>query len=914
MLFTIIFLTILAILLYLYFVKGMYLSLFWLNHSNSTDNFFSYASDYIENVCKTMDDIVDDEKENKDPDFSPEAFIKMAKEDDKRAWWNLLDEMLNSRLKNHKIHSNLDIAAIEERLKECKKLKATMQTGEETTETDDAMLNIIEFIKEFYINDDNLLYRYNKFREEVHEIIKVVEMQYINKADKKFYGAGGNETNFTKVHKSQKELRNQIVDAVEMTWIKYMEEYPNDFHKKDIDLTRKIFNDNNLTFDCDFYRIIYYNIQCHPIELLATSYQFNGYLMKIDKKHLYNILKKTKRIELNSIRHHDEMLFYKSYTNKIKTIHEDAKFLENEVKIKIKEFNEEYEKHFKARSGYTIDDIPDMFILMLHAKHIEDKKIRNLARINIFFKNMGASNDFQEHIAKYYNEFSPHSSEFTEEAIEKFNNVLLKLIAMRIIVAKYRQVIDEFYHASSFVQQNTAGDTKRVPFSSYPYNKTQLDILQLDMYLNDYLGHFSGRDKDTISRMSLTRQIGGMFNFTLFIIYMNDYVELCFYEKIKLFVTGDDERGIGSFKSKGSKFYEKSGEFLMSPKIINGILNLPKQLAGINDQQGSENYINTENDDEEVVEHFVDAIIKIGQAFVGIAKVVTSIIDVITDPIKFIFFLIGWILSVVLLLAWIVLVVIIMVLHLPWAVYAIYFAVFVLYWVTIFLLFGTIYFILSLLDSFTGGAILKFLRCENFPSAWHEQPNWHKDNVYTRSFFCTYPCAKRYEQYSFFCKKQNSNEPIFTPQQIIYNTYKRKAYITSAWNKMHYEHVPKLQDYVRKSDMEKMNVWTQFINDKKSYHRNAKSKFFKYNKICEASCSVLLLDPNIKKDDKEKIKTMCKNAFCYDNIRNNLYMKANAAIDTNSSKSYMFIAKTLTYIITIIIIAYVINAVKVPAF
>jgi hypothetical protein len=354
------------------------------------------------------------------------------------------------------------------------------------------------------------------------------------------------------------------------------------------------------------------------------------------------------------------------------------------------------------------------------------------------------------------------------------------------------------------------------------------------------------------------RTIGGMFNFELVSIYIRDYTDYIILNKI---VDIWD-----SFPEDMLDFHARIKKWWFSESTLSFFYSIPAKVAG----EGFVNNVSDEkknDDDEEVVETFVSAIINIGKAFVAIGKVFISIVNVITDPLKFILFIISWFISFGLLVMWII-VGLVFVFVTSWVLLLLWKIIKSSVWLSIYLIFVIIFGALAVIDGFLGGFIMKAMRCENYPSNWVTQPKYHKKNIFQRLFLlCSIPCNKKYYPYGLLCIRSNKAEPILAPHQVIYQSYDRENFIASSKDKLIYSYKPKYNKYPLMTEKEKLILWKNIYSDRTSYIEETIEGYKNYEKIVESACYIMK-NTMEEGENKDNVMQMCQSLFCYDEVEN----------------------------------------------
>jgi hypothetical protein len=418
-----------------------------------------------------------------------------------------------------------------------------------------------------------------------------------------------------------------------------------------------------------------------------------------------------------------------------------------------------------------------------------------------------------------------------------------------------------------------------------------LDILMLDVLLNKYLKKGRGDYMSNyIVSMYRMRQKGGFGNFNMMWVYIEDQTYYVFKEKIYLqywkpFIT--------NAKGLAAKINKKAA----SDAVTNWFLKLPMKIAGKEGftqqkmQEAQEVYETflTENPyKSDVREPFVMELIKIGKTFVAMFKVITSIINVITDPVAFLKFLIGYIIAIILYIIYLILYIIQFFVAVGYVVRVLVCSVMTIWWFFKWLMFAIIFVLLAVIDFPFGGAIMRSLRCENLPNAWHNNPNWHRENMNMRALFCNRKCRKRfYANGPHSCKKQKKDEPAFAPQQVIFNTLRQVEYLSSTRAKLIYAHKPNIKYFLTFTDSEKESLWRSVYQSHIEYMGGTDRPYEKYNKInityCKFVNSSTFNEKLMPAGVRAKLKQLCISAFCRDPDNCNLEFCKETPVSTTST-------------------------------
>jgi hypothetical protein len=371
---------------------------------------------------------------------------------------------------------------------------------------------------------------------------------------------------------------------------------------------------------------------------------------------------------------------------------------------------------------------------------------------------------------------------------------------------------------------------------------------------------------DQIERAYDLRKSGGIANMKIYKIYMKDYTQFVFKERIPEILL--------TFLTDVQNTTMRFQKIVSGPAAQDYMTKLPMTLAGMEGFIGT--YATFEPTDE--VEHFINILMDIGKAlmaipkfFKSIASVVTGLVNVVTSPMKFIRFILSAIIGIILIILWILLVVVgpVVFYIVAFVVVAFERAYHIFLWVVIYLAMAIIYFILWILDFATGGLIMRALRCENLPNAWHMIPGYAFNNIYKRTFLCSSPCGKRYNVVgASWCSRLEPYQPSYCPQQIIYSAYLANsgAVGESVANSkpLIHKYKPDLA-YFGMRDARKEEYLGEVFDNKLEFLKKCNGSVNEYNYINEYICEnldVLIPDIAANKDVRTKIQMCCSSAYC----------------------------------------------------
>ena len=445
-------------------------------------------------------------------------------------------------------------------------------------------------------------------------------------------------------------------------------------------------------------------------------------------------------------------------------------------------------------------------------------------------------------------------------------------------------------------------------------------VLMLDVMLSKYFdgSELSTTSRDTIIRMYQMRQTGGFSNFRLVKIYIGDYWDYAINQKIKRDIWGQ-------FPEQMRTLADRVLDTITAQPVLDWFTSLPSRLAGT-DKEGFKNRhpeaAKAANDafeafsispySRDVNETFVDQLLKIAKTFVEMLKVITAIVDVIADPVAFIKFLIGTIIAIILYIIYFILVNIQIAVAIAyiWAVCSAIAGT--VYWGVQVLVFAVFYCILSVIDMPLGGFIMRSLRCENLPDAWSRVSNWHNGNWYERTFFCSYQCRQGFKPSTLLpismCVSQDTDEPIYAPQQVIYNTFKNNEFVNSVGAKLVYSHSVDAAYFASKPETQ-AKMWKAVFEARQTYIQGCRngssgtSGYSDYDPLIKQMCSYMMA--NNAFDDDKVCKGLCENLYCSDTdaAKNPLCeVKQETGIDSEQAQPKDIVRKILFTVICIIVV------------
>lgn len=379
---------------------------------------------------------------------------------------------------------------------------------------------------------------------------------------------------------------------------------------------------------------------------------------------------------------------------------------------------------------------------------------------------------------------------------------------------------------------------------------------------------------DNIDRMNRTRFTGGGVggNWAIIGLYIEDYFNYIVFDKIVNEIWKH-------YPVDAKRWWKNVVDAITSPAIAEWIAHLPSNMAG----EGYKNkaaaiIVSTAdqsgvNADGDIVEHFF-GLDKIIMAFISLVKVLIGVVSVMTDPLAFIKFIIGAILAICLEIVYILICIIADIIigpilgYVGRLFYNIYLTVFLFVTLLIYVVF---YGVLGVIDIFTGGLIMRMMRCENLPDAWATTSNWGRNNRYTRTFLCGRSCWKRYYPSGLMCIKQAVDEPTFAPQQVLYQTWQNGNFVTSTRDKIAYSHRPSAKYFVNMTESAKKEMWQDVYTQQVDFYGECREQFKVYDTTACAMC-LYYTDPKnttgLTDAAIAKIKSLCVATYCTTNDSN----------------------------------------------
>lgn len=178
------------------------------------------------------------------------------------------------------------------------------------------------------------------------------------------------------------------------------------------------------------------------------------------------------------------------------------------------------------------------------------------------------------------------------------------------------------------------------------------------------------------------------------------------------------------------------------------------------------------------------------------------------------------------------------------------------------------YGLLTLLNMILGGSLNNLLFCENNPSAWYTQENFHLMNRFSRGLFCSKPCMKGYapDVSGSFCKKQPSNTPDFCPQAEIMRIYSGKNRRDKKYTFPDYQDKGNLK-FMSSSPEERERLLFDHFWQQDAFFNICEDKMNPYKNITLDICSNIDTLKNnetkgLTSQDIDRLKRVCSQSFC----------------------------------------------------
>ncbi len=404
--------------------------------------------------------------------------------------------------------------------------------------------------------------------------------------------------------------------------------------------------------------------------------------------------------------------------------------------------------------------------------------------------------------------------------------------------------------------------------------KAEICRQHLNLLVNRY-----SRD---IERMYDLRKSGGIGNFVIYSIYMNDYMEHIFKERIpniwRNFIPRVRETGTLYWNVVTS---ERVAAYMARlPVVIGGVDRFtdmtPEEKERL--ERNTDNGISYENEGGGVIEHFFgggggfgNLIKSLAQLLPNLLKLIMALIEAITNPLKILRIILGLLIGLIIYIIYLVLAVIGPLFMIPAFVVILALSLWsTVIWVAIFLALAIIFFILWILDFATNGLVFSLLRCESVPNAWHEYPGYIFENITRRFFMCNFRCGNRYLPKGWFCTKMYKHQPSFCPQQLIMNIYEHNLlgkggeHPSLANNPQLYDYRTDVE-YVMANKEEKKRILQTFYANQKQFSKKCDEALSRYSYITAHICKhidQLADDINIPQAQIDVMKRACHKCFC----------------------------------------------------
>lgn len=252
----------------------------------------------------------------------------------------------------------------------------------------------------------------------------------------------------------------------------------------------------------------------------------------------------------------------------------------------------------------------------------------------------------------------------------------------------------------------------------------------------------------------------------------------------------------------------------------------------------------------------------------------------------------------------------------------IYVPIFIYWWISVFIPFVIycivytvilvfvllFYCIISLVNLAGAGWLQHFLFCENSPSNWHTQPNFHRDNKFKRGFFCSKPCAKGYapDVTGSYCYKIPKNVPDYCPQAQVMSIYSGKNRTEKRYTYPDYKVNGNIQ-YLSKPPNERERILFDHFMKGQEFFTICDDKMQPYKNVTLNICSNLDSIErtnlnNMSKADIERLKRVCKQSFCNGKASYPFCSNITATNEEDEGTLVHFIVKFITSLVVFLII------------
>jgi ribosome-binding factor A len=422
----------------------------------------------------------------------------------------------------------------------------------------------------------------------------------------------------------------------------------------------------------------------------------------------------------------------------------------------------------------------------------------------------------------------------------------------------------------------------------------------INLYLSNYF--------DDIKELHNSRRFS-FYNFL--IILLKPYVTELILNNVvtkwkRLFSSRERDKTWKEFKLAWSKIGDSLGK-------------LPKTLA--NSETFTDNSNGKGESDEDIIEGFafLKGLMSIGQFFLSILEVAMKLAELIANPLDMLFFLFKMIFGLAIGLVLVLLYALFSIPPFTYIIYGIYFFIFKIvvlavlscFYIVLFAAFAIIGVILWVLDLILGGfssqsIISKSMRCENLPDVWYTRANVIHDNHYTRAFVCQAPCSSRFTPTGLVCRSMDTNQPSYCPQAQVYRIY--KGLNIEEPHSMG-EFKPSLKFY-SKTRQEKEDEISSFFLKRQEFFSKCSEYNDQYDYVIKTICS----NPDYVKikneKDRDKLKRLCKQIYCYGNPKEEFCYKYDDVKDDvvteNAPMNSDDVLRTILKLIVAIIISLVV--------
>ena len=558
----------------------------------------------------------------------------------------------------------------------------------------------------------------------------------------------------------------------------------------------------------------------------------------------------------------------------LKTLHQHFKTHPNESAGGLKEIVNTIFKQNIVREEldlFSIEQVPIVYVFFIFRKALSDdltqSKKFQLSLFGNFFGGERMTIDDVE-----YRVYNDTQTEMNGELIKVLKEKLPPLEKLFSYYAKQ----DCLYRGCKW-EKNKCNTSKVLKYPNVfpdPLSDPTAELARLHLDLLAY------KYAPVIHRMYDMRKSGGIGNFTIFNLYMEDYIQFVFHEQIKGFWKRypEDSKQLGYTISN----------IVTSKEVSRFFQNMPLKIAGLEEfkdkpdhqdyelaqalfwlSSGYERFTNAHGETEE---HFVGILKSIGRVFKDIGnllpvflKIGQGIVSAITNPFKILRILIGLIMGLIIYMMYLIIVAVgTFLFGLLAYVYMIGFNILrTVLWTLLFVVFALIYLILTMLDFVTGGLILKLLRCENLPSTWHDIANAAYDNRYKRNFLCSTRCHRRYVPDGVGCARLPKTQPSFCLQQLIVNTmmsHYRNSYNHPSFKSkpMFYEFVPSIKYFSKTTEDKKLEI-DQFYENRLKYFDVCDKSLREYDFLSRYVCENFADKWN---EDYPHLKRACRMCYC----------------------------------------------------